>query len=63
MDGEESKNTQTHPHRFNSPLDVQQYKAEHQGVRSFMFYFGANTSDNAQTLSDITRWSERFQEE
>ena len=63
MDWEESKNTQTHPRRFNSPLDVQQYKAEHQGVKSFMFYFWANTSDNAQTLADITKWSEWFEEE
>ncbi len=63
MDWEESKNTQTHPRRFNSPLDVQQYKAEHQDVKSFMFYFWANTSDNAQTLADITKWSEWFEEE
>ena len=63
MDWEESKNTQNHPHRFNSMLDVQWYKAEHPNVKSFMFYFWANNPDYEQTQSDIAQRSERFQEE
>lgn len=63
MDWEESKNTQTHPNRFNSLLDVQWYKAGHPNVKSFMFYFWANTNKNEQTLSDIKQRSEWFQEE
>ena len=63
MDWEESKNTQNHPNRFNSLLDVQWYKAEHPSVKSFMFYFGANTKDNNQTVSDIKKWAMWFKEE
>ena len=63
MDWNEWKNTQTHPNRFNSLLDVQWYKAEHPNVKSFMFYFGANTGENNKTLSDIKKWSEWFKEE
>ena len=53
MDWNDWINTQTHPNRFNSLLDVQWYKAEHPNVKSFMFYFGANTRENNKTLSDI----------
>ena len=63
MNWKESMNTQNHPDRFNSLLSVQSYKASHPNVKSFMFYFGANTQDNERTLSDIKQWSERFQEE
>ena len=63
MDGEEWKSTQTHPRRFKSQLDVQWYKAEHPNIKSFMFYFWANTSNNKQTLEDITKRSEWLQEE
>ena len=63
MDGVESKNTQNHPNRFNSLLAVQSYKASHPDVKSFMFYFWANTQDNEKTLADIKQWSEWFQEE
>lgn len=63
MDWIESKNTQNHDHRFNSQLDVQWYVAEHPNIKSFMFYFGANTRNNKQTLSDIKKWGEWFAEE
>lgn len=63
MDWVESKTTQNHPNRFNSQLDVQWYKVENPNIKSFMFYFWANTRDNRQTLSDIQQWSERLEEE
>ena len=63
MDWVEAKNTQNHPNRFNSQLDVQWYKADNPNIRSFMFYFWANTKNNKQTLSDIKKWSEWLQEE
>ena len=62
MDWVESKNTQTHPRRFNSKQDVINYKNNHSEVKSFMFYFWANTQDNNQTLSDIRQRSEWMQE-
>ena len=63
MDWVESKTTQNHPNRFNSQLDVQWYKVENPNIKSFMFYFWANTRDNRQTLSDIQQWSEWLEEE
>ncbi len=57
MDGAIWKNTRNHPHRFWSEKDVLSYKASHPNVKSFMFYFWANSHNNDQTISDITQWS------
>ena len=62
MDWVEWKNTQNHPRRFNSKQDVINYKNSHTEVKSFMFYFWANTQNNNQTLSDIKQRSEWMQE-
>lgn len=56
------KSTVTHPNRFNSQNDVLAYKNMHPNIKSFMFYFGANTRDNSKTLSDIKQRSEWLQE-
>lgn len=58
MDGVVWKSTVTHPNRFNSQDDVLAYKNTHSNIKSFMFYFWANTRDNNRTLSDIKKWSE-----
>ena len=63
MDWVEAMTTQNHPNRFNSLLDVQWYHTEHPNIKSFMFYFWANTRDKEKTLSDIKQWSERLEEE
>ncbi len=63
MDWAEWKSTVTHPNRFNSQDDVLAYKNTHPKVKSFMFYFWANTRDNNRTLSDIKKWSEWLQSE
>jgi hypothetical protein len=57
MDGVVSKNTKTHPNRFTWENDISAYKTAHPSVKSFMFYFGANTKDNKQTIWDITKRS------
>lgn len=58
MDGNIWKTTTTHPNRFKSESDVKKYVSNHPWLKSFMFYFGVNTKDNDQTLSDITkRWN------
>lgn len=58
MDGNIWKTTTTHPNRFKSESDVRKYVSNHPWLKSFMFYFGVNTKDNDQTLSDITkRWN------
>lgn len=62
MDWVEWKNTQNHPRRFTSKQDVIDYKNKHLDVKSFMFYFWANTRDNQQTLWDITQWWEWMEE-
>lgn len=62
MDWVEWKNTKTHPRRFNSKQDVINYKNNHSEVKSFMFYFWANTQNNNQTLSDIRQRSKWMQE-
>ena len=62
MDWVEWKNTQTHPRRFNSKQDVINYKNNHPDIKSFMFYFWANTRNNKQTLDDIWQRSEWMQE-
>lgn len=54
--------TQTHPRRFKSKEDIIDYKNNHQNIKSFMFYFWANTTNNKQTLSDIKNRSEWMQE-
>ena len=59
----EWKSTKTHPDRFKSQQDVKNYVKNHLGIKSFMFYFGANTTNNNQTLSDIKQRSERFEQE
>lgn len=58
MDWVEWKNTQNHPNRFKSKQDVINYKDNHPNIKSFMFYFWANTRDNNQTLKDIKQRSE-----
>lgn len=63
MDWAVWKSTVTHPHRFKSQNDVLAYKNTHPKVKSFMFYFWANTRDNNRTLSDIKKWSEWLQTE
>lgn len=63
MDGAVWKSTVTHPNRFNSQNDVLAYKNTHPNIKSFMFYFGANTRDNNRTLSDIKNRSEWLQAE
>ena len=63
MDWIEWKSTVTHPHRFKSQNDVLAYKNTHSSVKSFMFYFGANTRDNNKTFSDIKQRSEWLQAE
>ena len=63
MDGIESKNTRTHEHRFNSKTEVHDYLSQHPGIKSFMFYFWANNTNNWQTLYDIKQWSEWLSEE
>lgn len=57
------KNTQTHPNRFNSQNDVLAYKNAHPNVKSFLFYFWANSADNNKTISDITQRSSRLAQE
>jgi hypothetical protein len=57
------KSTVTHPNRFNSQNDVLAYKNTHPNIKSFMFYFWANTRDNDKTLSDIKQRSEWLQAE
>lgn len=59
----EWKSTKTHPDRFKSQQDVKDYIKKHPWVKSFMFYFGANTTNNNQTLSDIEQRSEWFEQE
>lgn len=63
MDWVEWKSTVTHPNRFNSQNDVLAYRNSHPNIKSFMFYFGVNTRDNAQTISDIKQRSEWLQAE
>ena len=63
MDGHVWKSTLTHPNKFSSQNDVLAYKNTHPNIKSFMFYFWANTRDNNQTYSDIKQRSERLQEE
>ncbi len=63
MDGVVSKSTVTHPNKFTSENDISAYKTSHPGVKSFMFYFGANTTDNNQTISDITKRSKWLEKE
>ena len=63
MDWVEWKNTQNHPRRFTSKQDVINYKNNNSSIKSFMFYFWANTKNNTQTLSDIKQRSEWMQEE
>ncbi len=63
MDGSVWKSTLTHPNKFSSQNDVLAYKNTHPNIKSFMFYFGANTRDNNQTYSDIKQRSEWLQEE
>ena len=62
MDWVEWKNTQTHPRRFNSKQDVIDYKNNHQNIKSFIFYFWANTKDNKKTLNDIWQRSSWMEE-
>jgi len=57
------KSTVTHPRRFKSQNDVLAYKNTHPNVKSFMFYFWANSRDNNRTLSDIKQRSEWLQAE
>lgn len=57
MDGVEWKSTKTHPNRFNSKKDVKKRKKSHPWVKSFVMYFGANTTDNKQTLEDLEQRS------
>lgn len=61
--GIEWKSTVTHPDKFKSKDDVKKYVQKNKWVKSFMFYFGWNTTNNKQTLSDIRQWSQWFQEE
>lgn len=63
MDWVESMTTQNHPNRFNLLSDVHRYHVEHPNIKSFMFYFWANTRNNTQTLSDIKQWWEWLEEE
>ena len=58
MDGAIWKSTVTHKNRFNSKDDVLSYKNAHPNIKSFMFYFWANTRDNDTTYSDIKQRSE-----
>ena len=58
MDGAIWKSTVTHKNRFNSKDDVLLYKNAHPNIKSFMFYFWANTRDNDKTYSDIKQRSE-----
>ena len=62
MDWVEWKSTQTHPRKFKSKQDVINYKNNHSEVKSFMFYFWGNTSNNEQTLKDIKQRSEWMEE-
>jgi hypothetical protein len=62
MDWVEGKNTQNHPDRFKTKQDVENYKTQHPNVKSFVLYFGANTKNNTQTLSDIKKRSSRLKE-
>ena len=58
MDGISWSTTTTHRNKFKSESDVKAYVKNHSGIKSFMFYFGVNTTDNNQTLSDIEkRWN------
>ena len=61
MDWVDWKTTVTHPDRFNSQGDVLAYKTTHPNVKSFVFYFWANTKDNDRTISDIKQRSEWLQ--
>lgn len=61
MDGVVWKSTVTHPRIFQSENDVVQYKNAHPNIKSFMFYFWANSRDNDRTVSDIKQWSEWMQ--
>lgn len=63
MDWAEWKNTKTHPDRFKSQQDVKNYVKNNPWVKSFMFYFWWNTSNNKQTLADIEKWSGWFKQE
>ena len=63
MDGVASKNTKTHPNKFTSESDISAYKASHPNVKSFMFYFWANTTNNSQTIWDITKRSKWLEKE
>jgi len=58
----ESKNTKNHPDRFKSKDDVVNYIKNNPWIKSFMFYFGWNTSNNKQTLWDINKWAWWFNE-
>lgn len=59
----EWKNTTNHPDRFNSQEDVRNYAKNHPWVKSFLLYFGGNTSNNKKTLSDIEKWSKWLKNE
>ena len=51
------KETTTHPHRFKSEQDVINYKIANPNIKSFVLYFGWNTSNNDQTIKDIEQWA------
>jgi len=51
------KETTTHPHRFKSEQDVINYKKANPNIKSFVLYFGWNTSNNDQTIKDIEQWA------
>ena len=62
MNWAEWKSTKNHPAVKDLEDDeikqkIKQYKLNHPEIKSFMFYFGGNTSDNDKTLADIKKWS------
>lgn len=63
MDWIEWKSTRTHQGRFKSQNDVHKYVTDNPNIKSFMFYFWANTQNNWQTLNDIKQRSEWLEAE
>lgn len=62
MDGITWSTTTSHENRFKKIEDVGKYKERHPWVKSFMFYFWVNTTDDTQTYNDIKKWWERLSE-
>lgn len=52
--------TTTHIMKFKSEEHVMKYHKNNPHIKSFVLYFGWNTSNNEQTLSDLKNWAERL---